>query len=108
MALIGYSKKAEYFIELVGLAIDSIGQVIIDNKYALIQLQADDATAIVPPIGSIHPSFDEVLFYTNYLAYTHDIPAFMWSAKGKALTKPIERGRGSFIDQSYYETLRTA
>jgi len=108
MELSGYDKKAKYFIELVGLAIDSIGQVVIDNKYALIQLHHDDAAAIVPPEGSSHPSFDEVLFYTNCLTYAHDIPVFIRVANGKALTKPIERGRASYIDWLYYDSLRSA
>jgi hypothetical protein len=108
MTLKEFSKRAEYFIELVGLAIDSIGQVIIDNKYALIQLHAEDSAAIVPPVGMDPPSFDEVLFYTNFLAYAHDIPAFIWPDKGRALIKPIERGRASYINQSYYISLRSA
>jgi hypothetical protein len=108
MTLNGYSKKAEYFVELVGLAKDSIGDVIIDEKYALIQLWSSDVAAIVPPAGRHHPSFDEVVFYTNFLAYSHEIPAFMYPEKGKALTKPIEKGRTSFIDQSYYASIRTA
>jgi hypothetical protein len=108
MTLKGFSKRAEYFIELVGLASDSIGQVIIDNKYALIQLHHDDSTVIVPTIGLNYPNFDEVVFYTNFLAYAHDIPAFIWPDKAKALIKPIERARASFINQSYYNSLHTA
>jgi hypothetical protein len=108
MALNGYSKKAEYFIELVGLAKDSIGDVIVDEKYGLIQLWSDDVASIVPPNGFSHPSFDEVVFYTNYFAYSHEIPAFLYPTKRKALTKPIEKNKASFINQTNYEDLRNA
>lgn len=108
MTLDGYSKKTKYFIELVGLAKDSIGNVIIDEKYALIQLWHDDVAAIVPLSGFEHPSFDEVVFYTDYLAYSHEIPAFVRPSKERALTHPIERERANFINTTYYESLRTA
>ena len=108
MILSGYCKKAQYFIEMVGMASDSVGQVTIDNKFALIQLHASSAAAIVPPIGADHPTFDEVVFYMNCLAYEHDIPAFIWPARGKALIKPLEKGKRDYIRNSYYDALHTA
>lgn len=104
----GFSRKAEHFIDLTGLALNSVGQVIIDEKYALIQLHGTDIVAIVPPEKQNHPSFDEVVFYTNFFAYSHEIPTFLNPAKGKALIKPIEKERAKLIDDNYYSSLRTA
>lgn len=93
---------------MVGLALDSVEQVTIDNRFALIQLNPSYSVAIVPTSSDKHPTFNEVVFYTNCLAYEHDIPAFVWPARGKALIKPIERAREEYIDHSYYLTLSTA
>ena len=104
----GLSKKAEYSIDLTGLAINSVGQVIVDEKYALVQLYKTDIIAIVPPEKHDHPSFDEAVFYTNFFAYSHEIPTFLSPPKGKALIKPIENTRASLINDNYYNSLRIA
>ncbi len=103
-----YIKKAEYFIELVGLASDSIGAVIIDEKYSLIQIHPSYITAIIPLINIESPSFNEVVFYTNCLAYLHEIPAFVRPARGKALVEPIEKEKISFTNNAYYEAIGIA
>jgi hypothetical protein len=100
--------KEKYYIELVGIANDSIGQVIIDSKYALVQLYKSDSTAITPLVSINQPTFSTVVFYTHCLTYLHDIPGFVWPANGKALTKPIEIGRADYLNQSYFDALRTA
>jgi hypothetical protein len=101
-------KKPKYFIELVGVAFDSIGQVIIDGKYALLQFRRSDSTAIIPLAGIDQPSFSEVVFYTHCLSYLHEIPAFVWPAKGNAFTKPIEKEKVDFLNKSYFDDLHTA
>lgn len=105
---IKYRKDVKYFIDMVGLASDSVGNVILDGKYAIHQIHPTYSLAIVPPVGVDHPSFNEMVFFTNCLAYDHDLPALIVPVKREALIKPIERGRKSYINNSYYESLAQA
>ena len=103
-----YSKNPQYLIDMVGLASDSIGIVTIDGKYALIQLHPTYSVIIVPPIGDAHLTFEEIVFYTNCLAYEHDIPALIRPIKVEALIRPVEKGRKEYIDRSYHDSLSMA
>lgn len=103
-----YRKDVIYFIEMIGMASVSVGCVTVDNKYALIQVDPTCSLAIVPSVGVGHPTFEEVVFYTNCLAYEHDLPVFICSAKRKALVCPIEKGRRKYINDSYFNNLSMA
>lgn len=93
---------------MVGIASDCLGSVTIDSKYALIQAHPTGSIAIVPPVGADHPTFEEAVFYTNCLAYEHDLPAFICSVKRKALIQPIEKGRSNYINDSYFNSMDMA
>ena len=90
------------------MASDCVGPVGVDNKYALIQVSPTCSIAIAPQVGEDHPTFEEVVFYTNCLSYEHDLPAFIWPVKRKALVQPIEHGRSKRINDSYFESLGMA
>jgi hypothetical protein len=110
MKKVKYRKDVHYFIDMVGMASDCVGSVTIDNKYALIQVHPTYSIAVVPPIGTNHPTFEEVVFYTNCLTYEHDLPAFISPAvrKRKALVQPIEKGQTRYISNSYFDSIGMA
>lgn len=103
-----YRKDIRYFIDMVGMASDCVGSLTVDSKYALIQVHPTYSIAISPPVGEEHPTFREMVFYTNCLAYEHDLPASILPFRKKALVQPIERGRKKYIDDSYYQSLDVA
>jgi len=103
-----YRNDVKYFIEMVGMASDCIDYVTLDSKYALIQVSPTYSIAIVPPVGADHPTFEEIVFYTNCLAYEHDLPAFICPVKRKALIQPIEKGRSQYINDSFFDSLGMA
>ncbi len=83
MAKIRYRKDIRYFIEMVGMSSSAIGYVTVDGKYALILVHPTNSIAVAPPVGERHPTFREIVFYTNCLVYDHDIPGFHLSHKTK-------------------------
>jgi len=108
MKEIRYRKDIKYFIEMVGMSSTGIGLVSVDSRYALILVPPSNSIAVAPPIGEKHPTFKEIVFYTNCLAYEHDLPAFIWPVRRRAVIKPIETGRGEYINNSYYQSLDMA
>ena len=103
-----YRKDVQYFIDIVGMASDCVGSVTIDDRYALIQVHPTYSVAISPEVGEEHPTFREIVFYTNCMAYEHDLPAFITPVNRKALILPIERGRKKYINDSYYQSVAVA
>ncbi|MFX0113987.1 MAG: methylamine utilization protein MauJ [Candidatus Hodarchaeota archaeon] len=103
-----YRKDIRYFIDMVGMASACVGSVAVDGKYALIQVPPTYSIAVAPPAGEKHPSFREVVFYTNCLAYEHDLPAFITPVKRRALVRSVEKGRKKYINDSYYQSLEMA
>jgi len=88
----------EYFINIVGLDTGSIGlDFTIDNKY---ELGGDPygSFTIMPFRGEKKPTFEEIIFYTNCLAYEHDLPSFIFPIfeKRKALIYPIADTRRKY------------
>lgn len=105
MEKIEYRKDFKYGIEMPGLVSTCVESVTLDSKYAVIQLDPTYSLIILPPVGTDHPTFEETVFYTNCLAYEHDLPAFIRPVKKKALVQPIEKGRSNYINDSYFESL---
>jgi hypothetical protein len=103
-----YRKDVRYFIEMVGMSSVGIGLVTVDDKYALIMVPTTNSIAVAPPIGEKHPFFEKIVFYTNCLAYEHDLPAFITPVKRRALVRPVEKGIKAYIDDSYYQSLGLA
>lgn len=103
-----YRKDLEYFIEMPGLASESVGRVGFDDKYALIQVYPTYSLAVASPVGQPLPQFAEVIFYANCLSYDHDLPVFIAPVHSTALRSPIEKGPPDYIDQSYYQSLAMA
>lgn len=108
MESIEYRKDLEYFIEMPGLASDSVGCVGLDGKYALIQVSPTYSLAVAPPIGQPRPPFKDLVFYANCLGYDHDLPVFIAPTHSAALRKPIEEGPPDYVSQSYYQSLAMA
>lgn len=63
-----------------GMITGSIGCVTIDSKYNLVAVCTSYSLAIVPYKGGPQPSFDEIAFYANCLAYEHEIPVSIFFA----------------------------
>jgi hypothetical protein len=105
MEEIRYRTDIKYFINMVGMSSEGIGPVTVDGKYALILVHPTNSIAVAPPVCKEHPTFKEIVFYTNCLAYEHDLPAFILPARRKALLKPIEKGKAANINDSYYQSL---
>lgn len=103
-----FRKDIRFFIEMVGMSSTGIGDVTVDDKYALIMVHPSNSIAVTPPVGMELPTFREIVFYTNCLVYEHDLPAFIWPFRKKALVQPIERGRKKYINESYYQSLGIA
>lgn len=104
-----YRKDTIYFIKMIGMASDCVGRVTVDNKYALIQIHPTYTIAVAPPVGMRHPTFEEVVFYTNCLAYEHDLPAIIWqSNRRKSLVHPIGESNTKYINDSYFDDLSVA
>ena len=101
-------KDFKYFVDMVGVGISSLGNVFVDGKYYLVFVVPAGPLAITSPLGSPLPTFEEVVFYANCLAYDHDLPTYILPVVGKrkALIKPIGRGRS--INDSYYNCLNMA
>jgi len=108
MKEVRYRKDIRYFIEMVGMSSTGIGLVSVDGKYALILIPPSNSIAVVPPVGNKYPTFKEIVFYTNCLAYEHDLPAFIWPVRRRALIRPIETGQAECINDSYYQSLEMA
>jgi hypothetical protein len=100
-----------HVIEMPGLASEPIGAVTLDEKYALILVRGTYGLAIVRLERPDPPTFREVVFYANCLAYEHDLPTLTWPVKGRtkrALIQPIEGGRRGGFGDSYYQSLAVA
>jgi hypothetical protein len=100
-----------HIIEMPGLDKGCLGSVTVDQRYALIGVRYTCELAIVRLKTPDPPTFAEVVFYANCLAYEHDLPTLTWPIKGRtrrALIQPIERGARRYISDSYYESLACA
>lgn len=103
-----YRKDVAYFIEMPGLASDSVGCVTLDGVYALCQVHPTYTLAVAPPLGADHPSLSKVVFYANCLSYEHDLPTLVAPARAKVLVRPVEEIRPSQTAESYYDDLGLA
>jgi hypothetical protein len=68
------SEEFKYYIDMIGLIPNCVGDVTIDNKYKLLQRHPTYQLAVIPIKNKNHPNFNEVVFYANCLAFDHDIP----------------------------------
>ena len=82
-------RKPKYYIQLAGLRGDSIPDVVLDNSYLLRQIHPYNTIYILPIKNYKHPSFNELVFYTNFLAYQYDLPAFFSTVDRRIKRAPI-------------------
>ena len=108
MEEIRYRRDVQYFIEMPGLASSSIGRVTVDGKYAVIQVHPTYSIVVVPPAGLAHPTFEEIVFYANCLAYEHCLPVFIRQVRPQAQVRPVEKGPSDYIDRAYYDSVGVA
>ena len=100
--------NAKYYIELPGMLSDCIGDVTIDQKYAIVQIHPTYSLAIVPFEKESHPTYEVVIFYSNCLAYEHELPVSIYTKKKKFYIEPITNttNRRSYeIITQVYETM---
>ena len=68
---------AEYTICPCGLASDTVGDVIIDRCIALIQPHPESRLYLCPICPNPQPTIAEAWFYSDCIAYEHEIPALV-------------------------------
>ncbi|MBE6823104.1 MAG: hypothetical protein E7518_08430 [Ruminococcaceae bacterium] len=95
-----FDKHIKYYIEMPGTISDSIGSVKIDNKFILIPVEPICSWSLMPYEKVSQPTFAEVVFYANCLAYEHELPTSIYSVNKKPFIKPII-GNNSYIGRSY-------
>lgn len=97
----------KYFIEMPGMNTFGIGNVTIDGKYSLVFVVPTGSLAVTSLLKDPLPTFDDVVFYANCLAYDHDLPTFILPVvnRRKALQKPAIVTNRKFINEYYYNCL---
>lgn len=71
-------KLAKHVICVSGLASDSVGEVTIDGRIALVQAHPESALYLCPLTPHSHPSYAKAWFYADCVSYEHDIPAVVY------------------------------
>jgi hypothetical protein len=91
-------KTPKFYIEMPGMISDCVGNVTIDSKYGILQVHPTYSLAILPYEGEPQPSFEEIVFYVNCLAFEHELPVSIFPVNQKPLIEPIlgARGKESF------------
>lgn len=77
----GEIELAQYTIYPCGLSSDTVGDVIIDRRFALIQPHPDSLLYICPLRPNAQPTTAEAWFYNDCIAYEHEIPAIVAPTK---------------------------
>lgn len=71
-------RLAKYVLCPVGLASDTVGDVTIDGKIALIQPHHEYDLNLCPLKPNPHPTELEAWFYSDCISYEHDIPVIVY------------------------------
>lgn len=97
------SRLPKYWMDCPGLRSDSVMNVVLDEKYQLVQPHPTYSLAIVPLPGISHPSLEEVVFYANCIAFDHDMPIAVVQKRGRSPRRPLHGGRAPY--DSYVQDL---
>lgn len=73
----GEIRLAKYMLTPFGLVSDSVGDVTIDGKIALVQPHPDTELYLCPIGKNPHPELSEVWFYADCIAFDHEIPVIV-------------------------------
>lgn len=84
-----YRTDWKHYVAIPCLCGKYIGQVEIDSKYLLCKDPHAYDFFVLPKSRSEHPSFGELVFYTNCLAYDHDLPTLLLPAHGRVPVEPL-------------------
>jgi hypothetical protein len=79
--IITMQRRAKYFIGVFGLASDSVCNVTIDNKLELMQLHPTYTIALTPIENQLNPTYEQVLFFADCIAYEHETPTLLFPEK---------------------------
>lgn len=79
----GELKPAIYELCACGLSSDTVHDVIIDERIALVQPHPDASLFLCPLRAQPQPSLDEAWFYADCIAFEHDIPALVIPTRGQ-------------------------
>lgn len=79
----GKIKLAHYTINPCGLASDTVGDVVIDRRIALIQPHPESNLYLCPLCPNPQPTSAEAWFYCDCIAYEHEIPAIVLPTEGE-------------------------
>jgi len=74
----GELRLAKYCIYPLGLASDTVNDVVIDRRIALIQQHPESILYLCPLRQNPHPTAAAAWFYCDCIAYEHDIPAIVY------------------------------
>jgi len=83
--------KVKYYLDFPGIYYDLDLIALIDNKYKIY-------VRLHPPVPMMiinsSPTFEELIFYTDWISYVHDVPGFFYQPaqkQNKSIINPIIR-----------------
>ena len=96
--------KSNFIIETFYLHDKNPRDIIVDDKY---YLEIEWCIAELLPLNKeiTCPDFNLINFYSNCLAYIHDVPTIVIPRKRKALIKPLIFKNNKIINEGYYNDL---
>jgi hypothetical protein len=71
-------KPAKHIICACGLAPNTVCDVTIDGKIALVHSHPEPALYLCPIAPNHHPTYQQACFFSDCIAYEHDIPAIVY------------------------------
>lgn len=74
-------KLAKYVLCPIGLA-NSVGDITVDEQFALIQSHPDGNICLCPRIGKPQPTESAAWYYADCIAFEHDIPVIVLPTRG--------------------------
>jgi len=73
----GEIQLARYTIHACGMAPDTVGNVIVDRRIALVQPHPESTLYLCPLRENRQPTSAEAWFYSDCIAYEHEVPALV-------------------------------
>jgi len=75
-------RLAKYELRALGLAPDSVGDIVLDHTIALVQPHPSADICLCPLIGKPQPTESLAWYYADCIAYEHDIPVIVIPTRG--------------------------
>lgn len=86
---LGYMRLARYLICACGLASDTVGDVEIDGRIAVVQPHPDSSLYLCPLGSRPHPTYTEALFYSDCISYENETPSVVYPTRKEISSFPF-------------------